>query len=676
MENSFTINKNTKQIGNILLSKTIGKGTFSIVKLGYEVPSGSKVAVKILDRKVVKENETKEIQREISILKKLNHPNIIKLHNVILDERCFYLIMEYVNGDDLFHYVTKKKRLSEIESCKFFHQLISCIEYLNSLNIAHRDIKPENILLDTQKNTLKLIDFGLSIISNGQLLKTKCGSPCYVAPEIILKTSYNGLISDIWSVGIVLYFMLTGNIPFESNNLKDLYTKIISGVFNIPSFLSDDAISILKKLLNVDPKKRITISEIKNHPFYLQYKQLNLNFITVNKSNYKNSKILNTVLNKPRKAIINQKNENSLKKRKVIKTLNEIGDTEKNKNFKKYFDKYVRTLNFVHKSESTPNKIINSSRNRKFSFNKLLKDISISNRKDRIIKTPKIKIQQNSMSKDFIIKSYNHKYNTNVHSKKIKEIKKHSLYTPNKIFKIDFLKRFLKTDTTKENSVYSKEKNKIKTIKPLNEIKSRNIRININNDFSCPKRYFLTSRKCFEKFESEKINQRIQSKKNSIAKRHKKNNTNELIKEKIYMLLNDSTHKEENNDKTKILLSKKLIKNILKNNSNKNKKIGIVYKKIHENNSNIKINKEGFKKTNKLKNYSLVIPKEDCDKINYELLNGELLRTEKDDNENRFINVNNLITSINIQFQNEDKLNAINSSRISRNKIHLKNHFK
>ena len=132
MEKIFTVNSNTKQIGNILLVKTIGKGTFSTVKLGYELPSKIKVAVKILDKKIVKENETKEIQREINILKKLNHPNIIKLHKVLLNERYFYLVMDYIDGDDLFHYVTKKKRLSEIESCKFFHQLISCIEYLNS----------------------------------------------------------------------------------------------------------------------------------------------------------------------------------------------------------------------------------------------------------------------------------------------------------------------------------------------------------------------------------------------------------------------------------------------------------------------------------------------------------------------------------------------------------------
>ena len=672
MEKIFTVNSNTKQIGNILLVKTIGKGTFSTVKLGYELPSKIKVAVKILDKKMVKENETKEIQREINILKKLNHPNIIKLHKVLLNERYFYLVMDYIDGDDLFHYVTKKKRLSEIESCKFFHQLISCIEYLNSLNIVHRDIKPENILLDIKKNNIKLIDFGLSIISNGHLLKTKCGSPCFVAPEVIQKISYNGLISDIWSIGIVLYFMLTGNVPFESNNLNDLYTKIISGIFNIPSFLSENAISILKKLLNVDPKNRITISEIKKHPFYLQFKQINcLNHNIVNKNN-KNDKMPNTVLNKPRKTIINQKNESSLKKHKVIKTLDEFENTEKNtnKNLNKHFDKYLKTLNFEKKLES-PNKVINSSRNRKFSFNKLLKDSSINSKKEHLINTPKIKLSRNSMTKHFYIKNNNNNNITNLHTKKIKGLKKNYLYTPNKIFKISYLKHILKTDSSKENSITtkeknSKEKNKIKGLIPLKKIKSRNISININDEFSDSKNYFLTSRKGFEKFEYEKIKQRIQFKKNLHSKNHKKHNTNELLKEKIYMLLNNSTQRDESSDRKKTILSKNVVKYLLKNDFNKDKKTGNIYKTIHHRN-NTKIENEGIIKPKKMQNFSLVIPKESCNKIKYELLD-ETLKTEKDDNEKRFINVNNLITSINIQFQNEEKLNGRSSNKTTRNK--------
>ena len=676
MENNITMSSNIKHIGNILLIKTIGKGTFSTVKLGYEIPTGIKVAVKILDKKIVKENETKEIQREINILKKLSHPNIIKLHKVLLNERYFYLVMDYVDGDDLFHYVSKKKRLPEIESCKFFHQLISCIEYLNSLNIVHRDIKPENILLDTQKNNLKLIDFGLSIISNGQLLKTKCGSPCFVAPEVIQKISYNGLISDIWSIGIVLYFMLTGNLPFESNTLKDLYSKIIYGVFSIPSFLSENAISILKKLLNVDPKKRITIAEIKKHPFYLQYKQIN--YIHVNKS-HKSDKISNTVLSKPRKTIISQKNENSIKKHKKIKTLDELGNVDKNinKNLNKYFEKYLKTLNLDKKTESTPNKISYTSRTKRFSFNTTLKDSSINSKKDHLMKTPRIKLSKNSMSKDYLIRSNNNHNYRYLRSKKIKEFKIRYLDSPSKIFSMNYLKHFLKTDTSKEKNKNSKEKNKMRNLIHLNEVKSRNITININDDFSESKNYFLTSRKCFEKFEYEKIKQRIQFKKNMQSKKHKKYNTNELIKEKIYMLLDNSIRKDESSDRKKSLLSKKLIQNLLKNDFNKDKKIGNVYKKIHKSN-NDKIKKEGIIKPKKLKfkNFSLVIPKESHNKINYELLEGDTLRTEKDDNENRFINVNNLITSINIQFQNEEKLNGINNNKTSRNKNHPNNYFK
>ena len=293
------------------------------------------------------------------------------------------------------------------------------------------------------------------------------------------------------------------------------------------------------------------------------------------------------------------------------------------------------------------------------------------------MKTPRIKLSKNSMSKDYLIRSNNNHNYRYLRSKKIKEFKIRYLDSPSKIFSMNYLKHFLKTDTSKEKNKNSKEKNKMRNLIHLNEVKSRNITININDDFSDSKNYFLTSRKCFEKFEYEKIKQRIQFKKNMQSKKHKKYNTNELIKEKIYMLLDNSIRKDESSDRKKSLLSKKLIQNLLKNDFNKDKKIGNVYKKIHKSN-NDKIKKEGIIKPKKLKfkNFSLVIPKESHNKINYELLEGDTLRTEKDDNENRFINVNNLITSINIQFQNEEKLNGINNNKTSRNKNHPNNYFK
>ena len=239
MKTNILTKPQIKQIGNFLLTKTLGKGTFSKVKLGINIKTGMNVAAKILDKETINEKESSRIISEISILKKLKHPNIIRLYDVITTNKYIYLIMEYIGGNDLFHYVLEQKRLTEIQAKKLFRQLISCIEYLNSLGIAHRDIKPENILLNKQKDNIKLIDFGLSHIlsKKNELLVTQCGSPCFVAPEVIQGGAYDGLCADIWSCGIVLYFMLVGKVPFESNDIKVLYSQIISGIFYIPNFL-------------------------------------------------------------------------------------------------------------------------------------------------------------------------------------------------------------------------------------------------------------------------------------------------------------------------------------------------------------------------------------------------------------------------------------------------------
>ena len=259
-----------KRIGNYILSNTIGTGTFSKVKLGIHLPTQQKVAIKILDKDKIKdESDIERISREIHILKNLRHNNIAQLYENITSERHIYIVMEYVDGKDLFQYIYSLKRLNELKACFLFRQLISALEYIHTLGIVHRDIKPENILLTKDHKKVKLVDFGLSnSYQHGTLIKTACGSPCYAAPEMISGKKYNGLYSDLWCCGVVLYCMLCGKLPFDDEKIEVLYRKIRSGNYIIPNYLSDIAQDALRRILTVNPEKRIKLKELKIHPFF------------------------------------------------------------------------------------------------------------------------------------------------------------------------------------------------------------------------------------------------------------------------------------------------------------------------------------------------------------------------------------------------------------------------
>ena len=260
-----------KKIGDYILLSTIGSGTFSTVKLGIHLPTQQKVAIKILDKKKINdENDIKRMSREIHILSKLNHPNIAQLYETMSSENHIYIIMEYIEGHDLFQYIYSLTRLTELKASKLFRQLISCLEYIHILGIVHRDIKPENILLNKKKTNIKLVDFGLSnSYRHGTLLKTACGFPCYASPEMISGKEYDPLYSDLWSCGVVLYCMLVGKLPFDDEDIKLLYHNIKCANYFMPLYLSNIAQDLLRKILNTNPNKRIRIDEMKRHPFFL-----------------------------------------------------------------------------------------------------------------------------------------------------------------------------------------------------------------------------------------------------------------------------------------------------------------------------------------------------------------------------------------------------------------------
>ena len=260
-----------KQIGEYLLLSTIGRGTFSKVKLGLHIPTKQKVAIKILDKeKINDDSDIERIRREIHILSILRHPNIVQLYETITNDNNIYIIMEYVEGKDLFQYIYSVHHLTEFKASQLFRQLISCLEYIHKLGIVHRDIKPENILLNKNKNFLKLVDFGLSnTYEKDELIKTACGSPCYAAPEMISGKDYEGFYSDLWSCGVVLYCMLVGKLPFDDEDIKKLYHNIKIANYYMPNFLSINAQDLLRKILVTNPKRRIKLEELKRHPFFL-----------------------------------------------------------------------------------------------------------------------------------------------------------------------------------------------------------------------------------------------------------------------------------------------------------------------------------------------------------------------------------------------------------------------
>eukprot|EP00347_Sterkiella_histriomuscorum_P006616 403352090 len=259
-------------------------GTFGKVRLGTHMLTGEKVAIKILEKDKIKDQaDVERVTREIHILKIVRHPNVVQLYEIIETSRQLFLIMEYASGGELFDFIVKRKRLQEPDACKFFQQIISGVEYIHKIKICHRDLKPENLLLD-EKNNIKIVDFGLSnTYKKGELLKTACGSPCYAAPEMIAGKKYQGLISDVWSCGIILYAMSCGYLPFEDPNTNKLYKKILNCDYLLPGFISAPCKDLIKKILNTDPNTRISIRDLKNHEWFNQIKKKDSQGIIVGK---------------------------------------------------------------------------------------------------------------------------------------------------------------------------------------------------------------------------------------------------------------------------------------------------------------------------------------------------------------------------------------------------------
>jgi len=211
---------------------------------------------------------TPSVRREIKILRLFAHPHIIRLYEVVDTPSDIYVVMEYVRAGELFDYIVEKGRLPESEARHFFQQIVSGVEYCHRHMVVHRDLKPENLLLDASM-AVKIADFGLSnVMRDGHFLKTSCGSPNYAAPEVISGRLYAGPEVDVWSCGVILYALLCGSLPFDDENIPNLFKKIKAGAYSLPSHLSPGARDLIPRMLLVDPLKRITVPEIRQHPWF------------------------------------------------------------------------------------------------------------------------------------------------------------------------------------------------------------------------------------------------------------------------------------------------------------------------------------------------------------------------------------------------------------------------
>lgn len=248
----------------------IGKGAFAKVLLCEHKLTGKKVAIKAIPKASLQNSRSqKKVVQEVYIMKKVKSKFVIKILEVFESEKNFLIVMEYAGGGDLLHYVRDKKRLREEECKRIFKQILMGASSIHNSGVLHRDFKMDNILLDSSYSTVKICDFGVSkLIKQGEIIKEQCGTPAYIAPEIIKNEGYEGYTVDIWSLGVVLYTMLCGTIPFKANNINDLHTLILSGNFDLPFDLSVQAKDLIVKMIKLNPYERISIENALKHEWF------------------------------------------------------------------------------------------------------------------------------------------------------------------------------------------------------------------------------------------------------------------------------------------------------------------------------------------------------------------------------------------------------------------------
>ena len=581
-----------------------------------------------------------KIFRENEVITKFNHINVIFVFEIIEDPDNYYIVMEYCKRGELFDYIVEHERLTEDEAAIFFYQLINGVESIHSKGIAHRDLKPENLLL-TKDKTLKIIDFGLSHEFDGiDLLKTKCGSPSYASPEILRGKPYDGFKSDVWSCGIILYAMVCGYLPFDGETNKILFKNIMKCEPEIPDYLNDITQDLILKILTSDPDMRITIDDIKRHPFYLRGKKLcHIDYKLIEKN----------VLKK-------RKNKSSFK-------LNEDDNTYfiAENNF--FDDEDQRVQQIISREQKLIDQIIKEDKNKKSIENdderksKTTKDdtnkqSSIKNR-SRANSSRELNINRDSKNKDYY---YSKKIEidsviNNKNNEKEKEAHKEINRLNNEMEAVFLSKRNNHENMNYNNIIESNNKNKNEQITPQNT----NINLENNNN------------------KSNKINKFLQN----IGKNLQTNEYNTKLK--TLKLLNHNEIENESEKKTiqykspdKLIVNKytpTIVTNVNKHNhilnSNNNNNDNQIFAKI-KNSFNGK-----FFTTNKKNNIFNI----DRNKNNNK---NSLENSNNNNNENKLENPNiNSDKNLNNNYflkksPDEISLNSYNQIKLMNNKNHSK----
>ena len=577
----------SNDINQYIIGEKLGEGIFGTVKLGVHKITKEIVAIKILNKNRLTKEQKKMIEREISIHQKLNHYNIIKLYSIIETDPIIYLIQEYSDGKELSLYIQNHVNLEEKDICRFFQQIISGVEYLHDMGIVHRDLKPENILL-TRTNDIKIADFGLSnFYIDGKLLKTACGSPYYAPPEMLQGKPYNGFYSDIYSCGIILYYMLTRKLPFNEKKESDTYKKILSCKFDIPKKLSKNAKDLLKKMIRLKPEERIKLSDIKKHPWFnLYYKELNM------PNGLNHEKIIFPI------------------DEEIMNNMEEIG-------FNKMETRYNIIKNEHNNITATYYLLLNKKTKK---GRKSVADLH-SESFEEYIKDPKNQLENNGNDLDEVIK---HRIN----SKKILDIIP-DFNKDKKEDKKEDEKETIKIDNN-HNEIDNKNNDKDKNMDKEKDKKNINIKIDINNKKNNINKNSIKKDKVKKSVSCEKINKRIslklKPKINNISLSKEKNKNN--ISVKSYKQYN--THMNKEGNLSARIKPKSIITDLKKNINNKTniKSKPIINKTIQTNNisylknkqnNNIKrrLSTESIKNKSKIQFKGIVFtPKKTSDKIN------------------------------------------------------------
>ena len=641
---------------NYSFLKTIGEGTFGKVKLAMHKITQEKVAIKILEKKKINSKKDLErIEKEIKYLKILNHPNIVKIYEIIEDDNNFYIAMEYVPGGELFNYIVKNKRLTESETSFFYSQIIHIIKEIHKHKICHRDLKPENLLL-TQNKTIKLIDFGLSN-EYEDFLMTPCGSPCYASPEVIKGMKYSGLGIDLWASGIILFSMLCGYLPFDDKNNDKLFIKILNCNIEFPKkkniVISDNAKDLIRKILQPEPSKRITLEEILEHPF-----------LTYGNKKYKEK--IKIDINKQDKLIIDYITN-------VLKISNENNKIRKLINDNRH--NHLTTIFYLLKKK------YNEGR---FDYNNIFYKNAVINKKNTKIKRSNgiinTEVDSNDKNTCILLNNMNKDLDNIINNKKVIKNNNIIIINNNNILneqqKLNYLFNPLMTNTSNIKQNYEKIIKKIDTSVSVEKVKRQEKSpeyIAINNDNNNKK---IKEKKIFYKkyintstYKGETTNENNQvydHKKRTIGSIHLKALTN--LENYDFNKTQNNTHYIQFGHKN----NNSLILDSFTNEDNKDDNKKIFYRRIKLknflNNSIPDKSSQDERTSTRYANYSKYIDNiKRYDKINaYE-------NTNKDNRNRRSVNIRDNKKNYIIELINSnDNMNSIDNNNVSREHFYKK----